>query len=81
MARYAPDEPRFYLLLGANIRSVRLDRGLTQGDLAAAIGLDRSSIANIERGRQKVPLYAFTLLTEVLSQDPAELLPRIVRTE
>lgn len=36
--------------LGTIVRALRKERGLTQADLAAAIGIARSTIAGIERG-------------------------------
>lgn len=50
------DEKRLYTLLGANIRTARTKVGLNQDDLAGKIGLLRTSVANIESGRQKPTL-------------------------
>ncbi|MGD9094022.1 MAG: helix-turn-helix transcriptional regulator [Anaerolineales bacterium] len=37
--------------LSNSIKEYRLSRGLTQGDLAEAVGVSRQSINSIERGR------------------------------
>ena len=37
--------------LGARIKEVRLAKGMTQFELASALGKDHSSIARIESGR------------------------------
>ncbi len=42
---------------GSNMRAKRLRVGLTQDQLAATIGLSRTSVANIEQGRQQVLLH------------------------
>lgn len=38
--------------VGRRVRALRTNRGLTQKQLAAAVGLSRVSITNIEAGRQ-----------------------------
>ncbi len=37
--------------VGARIRQVRREKGLTQGDLAEAVGVSRSAVAQWETGR------------------------------
>jgi len=39
------------------IRDVRVERGLTQDDLAKAVGVSRQSIISIERGRYTPSLH------------------------
>lgn len=46
--------------IGTAIRAARFSRGLTQGDLAARIGVTRAAIASYETGRRKI--LAATLL-------------------
>lgn len=64
-----------YAYVGKAIRDTRLDRKLTQSTLASAIGLTRTSISNIEKGRQKLLLHTFSEIASVLGVDPARLLP------
>ena len=59
-------EHDFYQSIGARIRIAREIRGLTQGQLGKAIGLTRTSIVNIEQGRQGLPLHSFVKLTNYL---------------
>jgi len=66
--------------VGAKIRSVRQEvgrRGLTQSALSDRTNgaVSRSSIANIERGRQGVSLEQLYLLAEALVVEPSDLLP------
>jgi transcriptional regulator with XRE-family HTH domain len=42
------------IAIGAAIRAARFSRGLTQGDLAARIGVTRAAIASYETGRRKI---------------------------
>lgn len=42
--------------VGAGIRQLREARGLTQAQLAALVGVERTSITNIEKGRQRLGL-------------------------
>ena len=69
------DVKRFYEDVGRRVRAAREKAGLTQGQLATRIGLTRSSIANLEAGRQKILLHALYGLSDVLDLDPAVLLP------
>lgn len=70
-----PDD--FYKAFGELLRKVRRNapRRVTQAKLAAEVGLSRSSIANIERGRQRVPLHLLFDLAAVLRVPPSDLLP------
>ena len=65
----------FYKQLGANIRRSRRRLELSQDDLARSIGLTRTSLTNIENGRQHPPLHTFCDLVEQLKVDAATLLP------
>ncbi len=47
----------FYALLGRHIAEARANAGLKQQDLAAAVGLSRSSIGNFEQGSQHPALH------------------------
>lgn len=46
-----------YVALGAALQELREANGLNQDGLALQVGLSRASIANIEGGRQAVPLH------------------------
>ena len=65
----------FYKEFGQLLRDARKTAGMSQADLASAIGLTRTSISNIEKGRQKVVLYTFATILKVLAKRPEELLP------
>lgn len=48
---------------------------LTQDALAQRVGLSRASVANVERGRQRVPLHMLYLFARALEVDAASLIP------
>lgn len=71
-------EPRLYETIGENIRRYReqLPQGkMTQGALADAIGMERTSISNIEKGTQKVSVVALYQIAAALRVSVADLLP------
>jgi transcriptional regulator with XRE-family HTH domain len=67
----------FYVGVGKNIRDTRLAAGVSQTALAQQIGFNRSSIANLEAGRQRIALHLFFLIAEALDTQPSNLLPNM----
>lgn len=47
---------RCYKRFGKNVRNIRVACGLSQAQLAERVGLVRTSIVNIEAGRQRILL-------------------------
>ncbi len=71
-----PDETdRFYADFGRRVRTARDAAGLTQQQLADRLGLTRSSIANMEAGRQKALLHMTAAIAETTGVAAADLLP------
>src|ERR1700684_4591763 len=66
----------FYRQLGTNIRECRNRLNLSQDALGKLIGMTRTSLTNIESGRQHPPLHTFCEIAEQLKVDVLELLPR-----
>lgn len=64
-----------YTRFGRELRRVRRQKGMTQDDLGQRVNLGRTSIVNIESGRQRVHLHTFVGLADALELSPAELLP------
>ena len=65
----------FYRELGRLIRAKRKDTPLNQAALGIKVGLSRTSITNIERGRQQVALHMLYELAYALGAEPQDLLP------
>jgi transcriptional regulator with XRE-family HTH domain len=64
-------ERQFYTSLGSQIRKTREQAGVTQQYVAGAVGLARSSMANIEAGRQgDVSAFLLVELADVLGAAP-----------
>lgn len=64
----------FYRGFGERVRRAR-GRDLTQEELAGRVKLSRTSIANIEAGRQRVPLHMIYTFAQALGVAPEALLP------
>lgn len=69
------NEDLLYKKIGEQIRGRRIKAKLTQGQLADAIGVLRTSVTNIEAGRQKAPLHVLYELCTVLNAEVTEILP------
>lgn len=65
----------FYEQFGLRVRRARLEMGLNQEALGHRVGLERSSISNIEKGRQKVQLHMLLEFATALEVAPTALLP------
>lgn len=69
---------RFYEELGAAIRTRREALGMTQAELGSRIELSRTSVTNLECGRQRLLIDQFCKLADVLGCDREELLSAAV---
>jgi transcriptional regulator with XRE-family HTH domain len=65
----------FYKGIGERVRAKRLRQNVTQEGLAKLVGLTRTSLTNIEKGRQKILLHTFADLAAALQVEPSDLLP------
>ncbi len=62
------------IFIGNQIRQKRLEKNLTQFDLASIIDCEIKSIQRIEKGQMNMSLKMFISISEVLNITPAELL-------
>ena len=69
------DTTKLYRFVGEQIKRRRKELGMTQADLADAIGQLRTSVANIEAGRQKTPLHVLYDISAALDISLKMLLP------
>ena len=70
------NDSALYLRFGALVRRHRQRLGASQADIAVAIGLSRASVANIETGRQHIPIHHLYRLARALEVDVHALLPK-----
>jgi transcriptional regulator with XRE-family HTH domain len=62
------------VIVGQNVRRLRLARGLTQEQLAFEAKLDLTYVGGIERGRRNPSLLVMVRLAEALGSEPHDLL-------
>lgn len=65
---------RVLMRFGKNVRRARKRRSLTQAELAQSLGLVRTSIVNIEAGRQAVTVATAWMIARALRLPLARLL-------
>jgi DNA-binding XRE family transcriptional regulator len=63
--------------LGRQVRALRRMRGVSQAELATAVGLNRTSITNIEAGRQQITVEKYYQIAAALGY---EVRVRLVNT-
>jgi len=68
-------DQRFYRQFGQLLTEARRKKGISQEMLADQLGLSRTSITNIEKGRQPVQLHNLYLIARLLAVELKELLP------
>ena len=65
----------FYSEFGRRLQQARHAAHVTQAELARGIGLSRTSVANIENGRQPVYIHTVVALSKALGASIEKLLP------
>jgi transcriptional regulator with XRE-family HTH domain len=60
--------------LGKNIKRIREQKNMTQGDICRAVGLDRAQMSNIEAGKGNPTLAAIEKIAQALGATSDELL-------
>jgi transcriptional regulator with XRE-family HTH domain len=70
-------EKAFYAAFGRMLAEMRRKRHISQEMLADELGLSRTSITNIEKGRQPIQLHSLYLIAKLLGTDVKELLPSV----
>jgi transcriptional regulator with XRE-family HTH domain len=69
-------EGEFYRHVGGQVRLLREAAALKQDELALRVGISRASVANVEAGKQAVPLHILIAITETLGASVGELIPK-----
>lgn len=69
------DDSSIYAALGELVRKHREGQEMSQAALSKRVGLSRASVANIEKGRQRIPLHHLYRLAQALGVNAHTLLP------
>jgi transcriptional regulator with XRE-family HTH domain len=69
------DRKGFEIETGLRLMAVRKRSGITQAELAKRIGVPRASYANVENGRQRIPLDVVWRAAIVLKAPLSKLVP------
>ncbi|QMV42665.1 helix-turn-helix domain-containing protein [Cohnella cholangitidis] len=69
-------EHLIYTEIGRKIREERDKKGWTQQELSDMVELTRSSIANIELGRQKIQVHVLYTFAKLFGINPTDLMPQ-----
>lgn len=63
--------------LGERIRKLRKKRGWTQAVMAEKVGIDRSFLADVERGKRNVSILNLDLMAKGLKVSLSQLFSRL----
>lgn len=70
------DDGDLHAALGRKIRQRRQSSGLTQAELADRLSISRTSLTNVELGRQRLLVDQLYKMADVLNTKPHDLLPQ-----
>lgn len=62
---------------GKRLRKLRVERGLTQTDLAVHLGMDRSFLSGLERGKREPCLRTLEVIAQGFDVSVPQLLSRV----
>ena len=68
------DERAFFVELGARVAELRKAQGITQIQMADALGISQQTVNSYEVGRRRIPVSALPLLAKLLATSIDELL-------
>lgn len=60
--------------LGNNLKRIRTQKGITQGDIAKSLGVSRGFVSNLENGKTNPTLATITRLANAIGVTTDELL-------
>jgi transcriptional regulator with XRE-family HTH domain len=66
-----------YQFVGSKIRQRREKKRLTQEFLGQQVGLSRTSVTNVEQGRQAILVHQLVEFARALHVEPSALLPSV----
>lgn len=69
------DHLTLYRTIGEKITHYRKRKRISQSDFAQLVELSRSSISNIEKGRQSAPVHVLSDISKALEVDLYDIIP------
>lgn len=60
--------------LGKNLKKIRTEKGISQGDIVKASGIDKAMISNIENGKTNPTLTTIAKLAKAIGVSVGELM-------
>lgn len=72
---------KYYEYVAIKIREARIRQGLTQADVADAIGKQRAAYAQYERGAAAIDMDVWTKIAKVLHLDLAKVMKEALEYE
>ena len=70
----------FYRKVGARVKIARKGK-MTQHELGSAVGLSRTSVTNLEKGRQRIPLHILVHIAKLLEVSVDSLIAEQAKAE
>jgi DNA-binding XRE family transcriptional regulator len=70
-----------YIRMGQRIRHLRQMALMSQDDLAKKVGLQRTSVVNIEAGKQRVMLHDIATIAGIFKLSPERFINSIITDE
>lgn len=68
-----PASTRAHTLGMKNVRSIRLERGLTQAQLAEMAGINQATVSKVERGETNITMEVIEAIAAALRVEPVQL--------
>ena len=60
--------------LGQNLKRIRTEKGISQGDIVKATGIDKALISNVENGKTNPTLATIAKLAKAIGVSVGELM-------
>ncbi|MEO1390247.1 MAG: helix-turn-helix transcriptional regulator [Cyanobacteria bacterium J06634_6] len=70
-------ERSYHRELGTSLKDARKSANLTQQQLANAMGIQRTSITNKEKGNQAISVWDLVTICRICKADISEMLPKV----
>lgn len=79
IVQMASGDSAFFTALGKRIAQLRIERDMTQQQLADALGIAQQTLGNYETGRSRLPISLLPVLTDRLAVSLDDLLGQSTR--